>query len=187
MSSSVVSRYILQAYFFKIICLMPMDTKYDRQIRLFGADVQERLFQMSVHVVGTVSALSSEIIKNLVLLGVSQLALTAEAKRGVKQLVPDELNELNKALIITESVDKPCDFTFAVDCSDISGVCYFICSRCLFIQFGDCVHDCHDNPVRSHDKSVLLAVECLAGAFVVQEFLKYVSGKPHIEQFRIEL
>lgn len=47
---------------------------YDRQIRIWGIDIQVRLDQASVIVAGA-TELASEICKNLVLLGVGRLLL----------------------------------------------------------------------------------------------------------------
>lgn len=158
----------------------PMNiSKYDRQIRLIGKDTQERLFGMTVQVLGTTSAISSEVIKNLVLLGIKKLVVTKDAINEIKKYVPDNLSHINPNLNleINESLTR-CDFIFEIDCKTAGTNKCHICSNCLYVDLGSTVHECETNQPTKYNEECLLAVECLLGAYAVQEFLKYVGNQP---------
>lgn len=160
-----------------------MDTvKYDRQIRLFGAETQEKLCSMKVQVLGTVNLISAEIVKNVVLLGVGKIIISRELLDETKKLVRNALKCINPTLVI-EFLDFPtkCDFTFSIDVdSKNRSACYFICSKCLSINSETHSHDCI--PLES---DLLEIRHCLVGALAVQEFIKFAQGKDMIKSYKV--
>ncbi|ELA42619.1 uncharacterized protein VICG_00371 [Vittaforma corneae ATCC 50505] len=160
-----------------------MDTvKYDRQIRLFGVETQEKLCSMKVQVLGSVNLISAEIVKNIVLLGVGKIIISRELLDETKKLVPDSLQCINPALEIM-FLDFPteCDFTFNIDIeSRNKSSFYFVCSKCLSINAETHIHDCV--PLETD----LLEVKyCLVGALAVQEFIKFIQGKDSVKSYKV--
>lgn len=168
-----------------------MDTaKYDRQIRLFGAETQSRLMELKVQILGLANFASSEILKNLVLLGVGKIIVQKDILDHTRKLVPDDLTEINESLAIELSdEEKDPEFLFIVDVpaedSNIHGarMCV-VCSRCLTIRMGSSGHECD---AADADSSCTVARQCLVGGIAVQEFVKLVQGKRHADCYRAEL
>ncbi|KAI5151020.1 hypothetical protein ENBRE01_1843 [Enteropsectra breve] len=156
--------------------------KYDRQIRLFGKEVQKMLSGLRVEVIGGKNYVASEILKNLVLLGVKTIAASEENILHTYKLVPDPLTEINKDLKLVNSIEKP-DFIFVVD-EDFSSEAnfYFVCSKCILLKKNSTKHECCRKESRCRE-----AMECLAGALAVQEFLKYLQNRDHVEEYKIDL
>jgi len=170
--------------------------KYDRQIRLFGVETQKKLLGATVQVFGTDNFISAEILKNLVLLGVGKIFVSKKILEFTKKIVPDDLSKINKSLVV-EFSDKmeSCHFRFIVDSVSLNAdtvaceseslmpICsYFVCSRCLTLIFNGYEHEC----VQKEDKVLDVAYQCLAGAFAVQEYLKFIQEKSNVETFKIE-
>jgi len=168
-----------------------MDTvKYDRQIRLFGVETQEKLRKMKVQLIGTPNLISAEILKNVVLLGVVSVVASKEIIEEVKKIVPDPLRLINPDLVL-ETSEQPthCDFAFLVDtipagteCSDQLGLAshYFVCSKCLTVAKGTAIHPCEVTV-----ESASEARQCMVGAFAVQEFIKHTQGKYSVDLYRL--
>lgn len=166
-----------------------MDTeKYDRQIRLFGLETQQALSRMTVQVVGGDSLVSAEIVKDIVLLGVSKLVAAEGPLAAAERMVAGRLCDINEHIVVEASEHAvPCDFLFAVDVPPPPACrCYFICSRCLTVQKDTSAHACQE-ACYEPGSTARHAAECLAGAFAVQEFIKFVQGKKHAESYRVEL
>lgn len=162
-------------------------TKYDRQIRLFGFETQSKLLSFTIQILGPINYTSSEILKNLTLLGVKKIIVRDKLLEYTKKLVPDDLTRINKNLIIEISeVYKKSDFLFIVDeMPDLlpeSVNYYFACSKCLSILFSDSNHECVLN-----DNMCIVACYCLLGAFAVQEFLKFVQEHYYAKIYKIEI
>ncbi len=76
-----------------------VDARYDRQIRLFGEETQKKLFKIKIQVLGTSNAISMEIIKNIVLLGVQNLVIEKSMEEETRKFIPNSLKEINENLI----------------------------------------------------------------------------------------
>lgn len=174
-------------------------TKYDRQIRLFGFETQQRLSEMTVQILGGTTLISCEIIKNVVLLGVHKIIVEEQALSSIKRIVPVCLKDINENLVIEISNKvESSDFLFTVDKRADASNSYFICSKCLVIKKGGGVHECtacagqSDGSIESTVQSVIgndacrAATECLVGAFAVQEFLKTIQGQEHVKEYAFE-
>lgn len=168
-----------------------MDTaKYDRQIRLFGAQTQNKLAGLKVQILGRANFSSSEILKNLVLLGVNRIIVQRDILDHTRKLIPDDLADINESLDIELSDErKDPEFLFCVDRaaedSDHGvGMC-FVCSKCLTIRMDGSLHECHDADLV--DTSCVVAGQCLVGGLAVQEFVKLIQGKKHAFCYRVEL
>ncbi|KAI5172590.1 hypothetical protein PAEPH01_1766 [Pancytospora epiphaga] len=199
-------------------------TKYDRQIRLFGFKTQEKILHRSVQVLGTPSSISSEIIKNIVLIGTGKIIISKELLVKTKDLVPDDLTRINEKLeVITQDTPTECDFMFLIDYASIefdsdgstrgtivfnsgddtfsplyksSIPFYFICSKCLIITKNNTNHDCTNRCSQDEEEEgaivprglVSLAVDCIVGAFAVQEYLKFiVDPENSVDSYRFNL
>lgn len=178
--------YILSEHF-QILFPLPhfsvMDqTKYDRQIRLFGEETQQKLFNLKVQVLGTSNPVSMEIIKNIVLLGVQHIVVEEEMIEEVKKFIPNSLKEINENLKIEYSTAvQDSNFLFVIDNkleTKENIAFYFICSKCFTIKFSNCCHECKESVT-----GMLLAKHCLVGAYAVQEFIKYIQGKSYTHNF----
>lgn len=159
------------------------NTRYDRQIRLFGFRVQNHIAKIRVQVIGIGNAIVAEIIKNLVLLGVNKIVIEEGALKDFYKLVPNKITEINKNLEVIYSNNViQADFLFIMDRIINSPTdFYFVCSKCYLIKKNNCVHNCVENNARD------IVLDCLIGAIVVQEFLKIIEKKSHLEEYKLEL
>lgn len=161
-----------------------MDTvKYDRQIRLFGPEIQEKLSEIKVQVLGNPNLVSAEILKDIVLLGVKKVVTDEKIIEETARIVPDTLKTINPELEIEIStIPVECDFIFMIDtpvkCN--TKYCYFLCSKCMTIRKSMDNHVCEATLV-----SLLEARQCLIGAFAVQEFIKHLQGRDFIDQYQL--
>lgn len=164
---------------------MAESDKYDRQVRLFGEETQNKLFDLKVQVLGTSNPISMEIIKNVVLLGVQNLTIEQEMENELKKFIPNTLNEINENLKIQYSdVLEEVEFLFVIDRAidkSINQKFYFICSKCFIIKFSSCEHECECN----QNINMILPRYCLVGAYSVQEFIKYVQGKKYTNEYTL--
>ena len=161
--------------------------KYDRQIRLFGEEIQRKLFEMKIQVLGSTNPISMEIVKNIVLLGIQNLVIKKEMENEIKKFIPNSLNEINENLKIQYSEDVlDCDFIFLIDkrieSLDENKKFYFICSKCLRMKFSSFEHECKELEIKN-----ILPRYCLIGAYAVQEFLKLVQDKAYTKDFEFNL
>jgi len=209
------------------IPLVDLNEKYDRQIRLFGEETQNKLLSMTVQVIGGKNLIPCEIIKNLALLGVNNLIVEEEALDRLKKIVPDDLTAINENLTVTKSHKlENCDFLFSVDYDPViattkdtkdlknreemaddlknadigiaEGIddtkskgkkvrienAYYICSKCSLMKSNRKIHVCKK---KQQMPANVKAMECLIGAFAVQEFLKIIQDKPYVEEFDFSL
>lgn len=78
-----------------------MSEKFDRQVRLFGLETQEKISKMKIVVLGRDCPISSEIIKNLILLGVSEIITAEKHIKEVNSMIKGDISSINKATKIT--------------------------------------------------------------------------------------
>ncbi|ORD95525.1 hypothetical protein HERIO_2428 [Hepatospora eriocheir] len=166
-----------------------IDEKYDRQVRLFGEETQNKLKKMKIAIYGSRNLISAEILKNIVLLGVNTIIVSNSIVEETKRLVFDNLCEINEDLNIIESSDEKIDYTFVIEdqlinIPEIDNTC-FICSRCISFYFKKVDHGmCCKVSVKEEHKFVY---ECMLGGMVVQEFVKRVQGLTNsIDSFNLE-
>lgn len=169
------------------LTLTSTDSKlYDRQIRIFGKDTQEKLISTSIQLItpallqeGSESLyIAGEILKNFILLGVTQIYATDECISALKLLVPDEFMTDKRINITREYLNTNINI-FIDSYSDDSGI--FICTQCY--RFGDkwvheCTKECSGNDV---------ALECLLGAVFVQEMVKKLMGVDYRSEYKLVL
>lgn len=72
-----------------------MEKLFDRQIRLFGTDVQEKLGHKRIILTGNANNTSTEILKNLVLLGVKEIITTREIVEKTSSIIKQKIDEIN--------------------------------------------------------------------------------------------
>lgn len=161
-----------------------MDSKkYDRQIRLFGIETQEKLCSMKVQIIGDSGYVSSEIIKNLVLLGIGHIVVQEAMLECVKKIIPDPLDKINENLRIEVSNEvSRSDFIFIIGLelkTILPG--FYICPKCLMFKMEDFDHPCNKTEIECK-----VAKEFLLGALVVQEFIKLIQGKEHEKHYKID-
>ena len=172
-------------------------SKYDRQIRLFGLETQKKLINLKVQVLGLQNAVSMEIIKNIVLLGIGTVVINKKMIEEIQKYIPNSLLEINENLKIefSETVVES-DFLFLVDLEieNLSKNYYFVCSMCYTVKWSSSHSHCENDRNNKNDKNdlekfspeLILAKQCLIGAVSVQEFLKLVQGKRYSEEFQFE-
>lgn len=158
---------------------------FDRQIRIFGQTTQESLINTSIQLLTTesdfinrVSYLSGEILKNFLLLGVTDIYASDNCITSLNKLVPDSFMH-NKHIIVTKEIKKV-DILILLDCdSDIDG--YFICSNCYrysIVYSHECVRECEGDEV---------VLDCLLGSVFVQEMVKKLMGAEYCREYKIVL
>lgn len=165
--------------------------KYDRQIRLFGVETQNKIASISVKVAGDINYISAEILKNLVLLGCTRIHVKEELVKFTKKLVPDDLNEINDNLTL-DFLDEynNTDFIFNVFSDNRNGYKgYNICSKCLRMIYLECClpieHKCESKC--PEDEVLRIARECCIGSISVQEFLKFIQNKKHLIDYQLNI
>lgn len=81
------------------------EERYDRQIRLWGAEAQNNLRQAKILVIG-ITGLGSEIIKNVVLSGVNSMTLVDNRKLSQ---IPEDSGVLQSQMLLSFDQKKDCD------------------------------------------------------------------------------
>jgi hypothetical protein len=174
-----------------------MDLKYDRQIRLFGKDVQNILGRLRISVLSnTTGYISGEILKNIVLLGVNEIYADTSTLHSFNKLVPNTIKGINPRCKLLEECPEVSDMVFVVSkCSDPLFVCsdplfvstnpLFVCKDPLFVckdhyeykkGWGTC-----KGKKMSNDK----VKDCLIGGIIVQEFIKKLQNQKYEEEFSL--
>lgn len=155
-----------------------MENKYDRQIRLFGFKTQEKISQLTVQILGEINYVSTEILKNLVLLGFQKIIVKPELINFSYKIIPDSISEVNENVLIETAENAvKCDFTFNVSKIPIKGC--NICPHCYKITNKEEINSDEDHSceIAEFGSDLLkIAHECFVGALSVQEFLKKIQG-----------
>lgn len=181
-----------------------MIKKYDRQIRLFGLEVQKKIKSTPILIFQGISffneeiiskedysLISGEILKNFVLLGFEEITLNEEVLNSFKRLVPDEISKINENIhlnfvdksdltglrndYIGVFVDFPCNF--------VGKNIFFMCSNCFCYHSSFKTHEICHRKIRENNK----VYECLLGAIFVHEMVKMIDGKNYQEDFKLEI
>ncbi|ELQ75152.1 SMT3/SUMO-activating complex, AOS1/RAD31 component [Trachipleistophora hominis] len=177
------------------------EKKYDRQIRIFGFTTQEKLQNMCVTLyTSTFNYISAEIIKNLVLLGVTNLKINKRAEESVLRMIPGGLQAINDKLrlvVFDDIVDvidysktednvadehaESLDIIIAVDyfVQNERRNSFYVCSKCYMFS-DNCDHNCVET---EHS----IENECLLGAILVQEIVKMVSNESCQKMYRLDV
>ncbi|KAF9764532.1 SUMO-activating enzyme subunit aos-1 [Nosema granulosis] len=116
-----------------------MYDRYDRQVRLIGKDVQNKIENLSVCVIDhSKSFVSGEIVKNLTLLGVRKLKLNKTALVSYEKLVLGEICKLNNnlELQIVNELDLECDVKISVNLEVKDEDTINICTQCYSFATG---------------------------------------------------
>lgn len=188
---------------------LPQDVieKYDRQIRLFGTDVQKKILETDVVVLqGNAlnneeclntynsahhSLVSGEIVKNFALLGFRKIYLNREALESFKRIVPNDIKDINenvKIEVIRENnLDDISDNQIVALVDQAGSIAgdnmYFICSGCYSFHPA---FEAHNACVRQfNDESI--AMECMIGSIFVHEMVKMLRGEEYLKNFKLEL
>ncbi|ORD93476.1 hypothetical protein ECANGB1_2169 [Enterospora canceri] len=80
------------------------DAIFDRQVRLFGTETQERIGGTTVVVAGRANKISAEIVKNVVLLGVYEVRTTEEIALEAERLIKGDLETINERVKINRKL-----------------------------------------------------------------------------------
>lgn len=188
---------------------LPQDVieKYDRQIRLFGTDVQKKILETEVVVLqGALlkyeerlntsnsvhhSLVSGEIIKNFALLGFQKIHLNRAALESFNRIVPHDINDINENAKIEvmhecnlDDISKDQIVALVDQAGNIAGDnIYFICSSCYsfhpaFESHNACVKKFNDESI---------AMECMIGSIFVHEMVKMLRGEEYLKNFKLEI
>ncbi|WUR02618.1 ubiquitin-like modifier-activating enzyme [Vairimorpha necatrix] len=155
--------------------------KYDRQIRLFGKEVQDKLNNLSVSVLSEKddTFVSGEIMKNLVLLGVNKIYADDNTLKSFTRLVPNTIEGINPKI---NMLDKPEGIIFVVDKlhSVPEVVNFYISSESLEFDNKEIIK----NAAFCKDESHYIK-ECLLGGIVIQEFIKMLQNQTYQTKFSL--
>lgn len=142
---------------------------FDRQIRLFGIETQEKLKNTTIIIDGTANNIASEITKCVILLGVKEIKTTQEIVNKTEYLIKNKLKDINEHVKITilpsnilekevntnllsfktiltllklNKIKKTFNFSFIIDKKIANGNnFYYICSNCLTFIKNTYKHD----------------------------------------------
>lgn len=181
--------YFIEFLILTMVNLTEADKKlYDRQIRLFGYDTQEKLKNMKILIMcsNKQSFLAGEILKNFACLGVEKIYTDQKTLDSFNGMIPNKLENINENIKHEIMEDKNDTKIYLSDVLrifvDLDGECdFFICSKCLFFR-KEYAHDC----VRQ-TKGDEMALQCLLGAIFAQEIVKKVKGDVFCEKYQINI
>lgn len=189
---------------------LPKDVleRYDRQIRLFGFDVQRRILETSVVILQgntfkgcersknsaakDYPLVSGEIIKNFALLGFCKIYLNREALSSFKRISPHDIKSINEKIETkvvaegdVEELSSGNQIVALVDhpSSFIGSHVYFVCSSCYsfhpaFETHNACTRDLCQESI---------AMECMIGSLFVHEMVKMLKGEEYQKNFKLEI
>lgn len=188
---------------------LPQDImeKYDRQIRLFGTDVQKKILETDVvvlqgnivsneehsdnHTGAHYSLVSGEIVKNFTLLGFRKIYLNEAALKSFNKISPQDIKDINENVKIEVILENDLDdisgdqIVALVDqAGNLAGDnMYFICSSCYSFHPA---FEAHNACVRNFN-SESIAMECIIGSLFVHEMVKMLRGEEYLKNFKLEL
>ena len=155
--------------------------KYDRQIRLFGKNVQHKLTALSVSILSSNenNFVSGEILKNLVLLGVGNIYADANTIISFGKLVPNKIKDINPKVNI---LDKAEGIYFIID--DIlvpkaEKVFYISSKKLEYSTFSSNFLNDTSKIINENNSSSDVVKECLLGGIIVQEFIKMIQNQTY--------
>ena len=155
--------------------------KYDRQIRLFGKNVQHKLTALSVSILSSNenNFVSGEILKNLVLLGVGNIYADANTIISFGKLVANKIKDINPKVNI---LDKAEGIYFIID--DIlvpkaEKVFYISSKKLEYSTFSSNFLNDTSKIINENNSSSDVVKECLLGGIIVQEFIKMIQNQTY--------
>lgn len=167
----------MPSFLLQIRCVFypKMDLKrYDRQIRVFGRETQNRIYQTKVVIHSkNVNYIAAEILKNILLLGFSEICINESVGESVKLLLFDDVQQISAAKISYTSEEIDCDIYVSI--CDIE---YYFCCSCL--SFSTSLHKCEKKTNEPH-------LEMLIGSIFVQEIIKKLKGDKHVNEYTLQI
>lgn len=168
---------------------------YDRQIRLFGRDTQQRIESASACIIQRPpyflnrkerrTDIGGEILKSLALLGVRTLSASASVEESFKRISPNDVCRINKDAVLNAGTQSTHTLAVFIDEMGQSSAetTVYVCSRCMSFNNARNEHVCTGYVFGE----CVFAEDCLLGAVVVQEWVKKLQGKPHVEEYQLKI
>lgn len=152
-----------------------MDLKrFDRQIRVFGRETQNRIYQTKVVILGkNINYIAAEILKNILLLGFSDICINESVSESVKLILFDDEQQISAAKISYTNQEIDCDVYVSICALE-----YYFCCSCL--SFSTSLHKCEKKTNEPH-------LEMLIGSIYVQEIVKKLKGDKHVSEYTLQI
>lgn len=185
-----------------------VEEKYDRQIRLFGVDVQKKILNTHVIVLQGDAfgenkpsdefvnehypVVSGEIVKNFVLLGCANIYLNDGALKSFRKIVPHDIEKINEHARITiitaedlNTIEKEGQIVALVDQPSgfMGDNVYFVCSNCYSFHSA---FETHNACARNTGKETV-SHECMIGSLFVHEMVKMLRNEEYHKNFKLEM
>ena len=186
-----------------------MEKLLDRQIRLFGTKIQEKLRKYRIIIVGHPNAIAQEIFKNFILLNVQEIITTKDILESTNKSIKKDILKTYTAVNInikgieqirmqylgqkrgriqewidfffSKKEDMKRTFCFLID-EVYTPECnfYFLCTKCQQMYLNKAEHECSfSKQQKSENVCLALAKDFYLGSVAVQEFIKIIKGKQH--------